>query len=200
MSKLLLEIPNRQIQHNKNLKETQTVRQEVSPEANFIIPDTHAPSGPLNLSVSLSLTNRTLRMLSSLKMMSMSPCTVLNGRFPTYAVNGGSVGSSFCFLGPPGPLPPRGLMGGGTEDRQTGTQVKRIVWCRGQDSLWSLNRKWRGQKDLKAAIGPVMRSQWLYELVARSRPFCETEWEPDQSDDAVGRYWLSVDLVNENDQ
>lgn len=71
-------------------------------------------------------------MLSSLKMMSMSPCTVLNGRFPTYAVNGGSVGSSFCFLGPPEPLPPRGLMGGGTEDRETGTQVKRIVGCRGQ--------------------------------------------------------------------
>lgn len=132
MSKLLLEIPNRQIQHNKNLKETQTVRQEVSPEANFIIPDTHTPSEPLNLSVSLSLTNRTLRILSSLKMMSMSPCTVLNGRFPTYAVNGGSVGSSFCFLGPPGPLPPRGLMAGGTEDRQTGTRVKRIVGCRGQ--------------------------------------------------------------------
>lgn len=71
---------------------------------------------PLNLSVSLSLTNRTLRMLSSLKMMSMSPCTVLKGRFPTYAVNGGSVGSSFCFRGPPGPPlpPPRGLTGGQT--------------------------------------------------------------------------------------
>lgn len=55
-------------------------------------------------------------MLSSLKMMSMSPCTVLKGRFPTYAVNGGSVGSSFCFLEPPEPPPPpRGLEGGGTE-------------------------------------------------------------------------------------
>lgn len=65
---------------------------------------------PLNLSVSLSLTKRMLRMLSSLKIWSMSPCTVLKGKFPTYAVNGGSDGSSFCFLGPPEvPAPGRGL-------------------------------------------------------------------------------------------
>lgn len=40
-------------------------------------------------------------------MASMSPCTVLKGRFPTYAVKGGSVGSSFC-LREPRP-PPRDL-------------------------------------------------------------------------------------------
>lgn len=67
-------------------------------------------NAPLNLSVSLSLTKRMLRMLSSLKIWSMSPCTVLKGKFPTYAVNGGSDGSSFCFLGPPEvPAPVRGL-------------------------------------------------------------------------------------------
>lgn len=64
---------------------------------------------PLNLSVSLSLTSRTLLTLRSLKMASMSPCTVLKGRLPTYAVYGGSVGRSFCLRGPPGPLPPLGL-------------------------------------------------------------------------------------------
>ena len=43
----------------------------------------HTHAVPLNLSVSLSLTRRTLRTLRSLNMLSMSPCTVLKGRLPT---------------------------------------------------------------------------------------------------------------------
>lgn len=85
---------------------------------------------PLNLSVSLSLTKRMLRMLSSLKIWSMSPCTVLKGRFPTYAVNGGSDGSSFCFLGPPEvPAPVRGLKGEEEQQKMQQQQILVFLLC-----------------------------------------------------------------------
>lgn len=85
---------------------------------------------PLNLSVSLSLTKRMLRMLSSLKIWSMSPCTVLKGKFPTYAVNGGSDGSSFCFLGPPEvPAPVRGLRRRKSSKKMQQQQILVLLLC-----------------------------------------------------------------------
>lgn len=90
---------------------------------------------PLNLSVSLSLTKRMLRMLSSLKIWSMSPCTVLKGRFPTYAVKGGSDGSSFCFLGPPEvPAPGRGLERRKSSERDTSKKTCSFIMHRSATS------------------------------------------------------------------
>lgn len=85
-------------------------------------------------------------------MASMSPCTVLKGRLPTYAVYGGSVGSSFCLRGPPGPPGPRGLSRSITGQQAVHFQVLKVY----------------ALSDTKLQMFPVQ--MWFYFQVINNRP------------------------------
>lgn len=140
---------------------------------------------PLNLSVSLSLTSRTLLTLRSLKMASMSPCTVLKGRLPTYAVYGGSVGRSFCLRGPPGPLPPLGLPETNTSMREQTTT----------DSHAPHTGPWvfHGQELLRTTASMAESLSWRLWLIVRTLTESQAKlWHRGSA--VILSSWLSLSL------